>query len=224
VFSQAERDAVYRTIFSRRDMRHFRNDPIDEDIMQRLFTAAHAAPSVGFMQPWRFIRISDGDTRRALHDIVDSEREKTQLALGERGNEFSRLKVEGVLDCAEVLVVTLCEQRDQYIFGRRTLPEMDICSCACAIQNLWLAARCENIGVGWVSLFDPEQVKQLLGMPNDAHPLAILCIGHVDAFYDAPMLEQEGWDTRRQLDQLVMRDRWQTTATTQEPRNENQCR
>jgi len=156
VFSQAERDAVYRTIFSRRDMRHFRKDAIDEDIMQRLFIAAHAAPSVGFMQPWRFIRISEGDTRRALHDIVDTEREKTQRALGKRGNEFSRLKVEGILDCAEVVVVTLCEQRENYIFGRRTLPEMDICSCACAIQNLWLAARCEGIGVGWVSLFDPE--------------------------------------------------------------------
>jgi len=222
VFSQAERDAVYRTIFSRRDMRHFRKDAIDEDIMQRLFIAAHAAPSVGFMQPWRFIRISEGDTRRALHDIVDTEREKTQRALGKRGNEFSRLKVEGILDCAEVVVVTLCEQRENYIFGRRTLPEMDICSCACAIQNLWLAARCEGIGVGWVSLFDPEQVKQLLGMPHDAHPLAILCIGHVDAFYDAPLLEQEGWDKRRQLDQLVMRDRWQAIATNTQ-QSENEC-
>jgi 5,6-dimethylbenzimidazole synthase len=214
VFSQAERDAVYRSIFSRRDMRHFRNDPIDDTIMQRLFAAAHAAPSVGFMQPWRFIRINDSHVRRALHDIVDTEREKTRQALGDRGDEFSRLKVEGILDCAEVVVVTLCEQRDQYIFGRRTLPEMDICSCACAIQNLWLAARCENIGVGWVSLFDPEQLRQLLAMPADTHPLAILCIGHVDAFYDNPMLEQEGWDTRRKLDQLIMQDRWQPVTET----------
>lgn len=213
MFSQAERDAVYRSIFLRRDMRHFRKDPIDEAIMQRLFAAAHAAPSVGFMQPWRFIRISAGGVRRALHDIVDTEREKTTLALGERGDEFSRLKVEGILDCAEVVVVTLCEQREQYVFGRRTLPEMDICSCACAIQNLWLAARCENIGVGWVSLFDPEQIRQLLAMPADTHPLAILCIGHVDAFYDSPMLEQEGWDTRRALDQLIMHDRWQSEPT-----------
>lgn len=209
MFSQIERDAVYRSIFSRRDMRHFRNDAIDEATMQRIFEAAHAAPSVGFMQPWRFIRIGNGETRRALHDIVDTEREKTRLALGERGDEFSRLKVEGILDCAEILVVALCEQREKYVFGRRTLPEMDICSCACAIQNLWLAARCENIGVGWVSLFDPEQVKQLLEMPSDAHPLAILCIGHVDTFYDNPMLEQEGWDARRKLDQLIMQDRWQ---------------
>jgi 5,6-dimethylbenzimidazole synthase len=224
VFSQAERNAVYSAIFQRRDMRHFRNDPIDEDIMQRLFAAAHAAPSVGFMQPWRFIRISDDQVKRALHAIVDTEREKTQQALGKRGDEFSRLKVEGILDCAEVVVVTLCEQREQYVFGRRTLPEMDICSCACAIQNLWLAARCENIGVGWVSLFDPEQVKQLLAMPADTQPLAILCIGHVDAFYDAPMLEQQQWDTRRQLDTLIMQNRWQPTMTNPEQSEEKECR
>jgi 5,6-dimethylbenzimidazole synthase len=210
VFSADDRDSIYRAIFSRRDMRHFRNDPVDEAIMQRLFAAAHAAPSVGFMQPWRFIRISDTDVRRELHRIVDLERDLTRQALGERGDAFSRLKVEGILDCAEIVVVTLCENREPYVFGRRTLPEMDICSCACAIQNLWLAARAEGIGVGWVSLFDPERIKNLLAMPVDAHPLAILCIGHVDAFYDSPMLAQEGWDTRRALNQLIMHNRWQS--------------
>lgn len=212
MFSTDDRDAIYRVIFARRDMRHFRRDAVDEAIMQRLFAAAHAAPSVGFMQPWRFIRITDTGVRQDLHDLVARECELTRAALGTRGDEFSRLKVEGILDCAEVVVMALCGDREQYIFGRRTLPEMDICSCACAIQNLWLAARAEGIGVGWVSLFDPEQVKQLLAMPPDAHPLAILCIGHVDAFYDEPMLLQQGWDTRRPLDHLVMFNGWQTGA------------
>ena len=208
-FTQAEIDAVYRAIYSRRDMRHFSGGTIEPEQLQRFLQAAHAAPSVGFMQPWRFIRITDTDIRRRLQDLVEEERCRTARALNEREDEFMRLKVEGVGECAEVLVVCLTHNREPYIFGRRTLPQMDLASAACAIQNLWLAARAENIGMGWVSIFDPRKLAELLHLPEGAEAIAILCLGPVEQFYDKPMLEMEGWDSRRNLDSLLMENAWQ---------------
>ncbi|MEK6735828.1 MAG: 5,6-dimethylbenzimidazole synthase, partial [Pseudomonadota bacterium] len=192
-FSDAERAVVYRVIAERRDMRHFLPDPIDPVILHRLLTAAHQAPSVGLMQPWRFIRITDAPLRSALAAMVEEERQRTADALAERGDEFMRLKVDGILECGELLVAALSDQREQHIFGRRTLPEMDLASVACAIQNLWLAARAEGLGMGWVSLFDPVRLAELLAMPIGSQPVAILCLGHVEAFYPAPMLKLTGW-------------------------------
>jgi 5,6-dimethylbenzimidazole synthase len=215
-FTEAEAAAVYRAMRLRRDMRHFRPDPVPPDQLARLLRAAHTAPSVGYMQPWRFVRVVEPGLRRALHDLVDDERRRTADALAEvgRGDEFLRLKVEGVLECGEVLVVALTDGRERYVFGRRTLPEMDVASAACAIQNLWLAARVEGLGVGWVSIFDPEAVARLLHMPGGARPLAILCLGAVDRFYERPMLEDEGWDSRRPLSDLVWQDRWGCPPST----------
>ena len=207
-YSDSERAAVYRAITERRDMRHFLPDPVDPAVLTRLLQAAHHAPSVGFMQPWRFIRITDTALRQAIHAMVEKERRATAVALKEREDEFMRLKVEGVLDCGELLVVSLMDRRERHVFGRRTLPEMDLASVSCAIQNLWLAARAEGIGVGWVSLFEPEALKQLLGMPPDSRPVAILCIGHVEKFYEQPMLQQEQWATRADLAQLVADNHW----------------
>lgn len=207
-FSQAECDAIYRVIRERRDMRHFLPDPIDTDTLHRLLAAAHQAPSVGLMQPWRFIRITQPELRRSIHALAETERMRTAEALGERQNEFMRLKVEGILDCGELLVATLMDGRERYIFGRRTLPEMDLASVACAIQNMWLAARAEGLGLGWVSLFDPDALAQLLGIPDGGKPVAVLCLGHVAEFYPAPMLEQEGWDTRRALDNMLFENNW----------------
>ena len=212
-FSAAEQAAVYRAIFSRRDMRHFVAGKLPDGCLERLLAAAHAAPSVGFMQPWRFIRIQDESIRQQLHAIVDEERIATADALNTRHDEFMRLKVEGIYDCAEVLVVCLCDKREPYIFGRRTLPQMDLASVACAIQNMWLAARAEGVGMGWVSLFAPEKIAALLQLPADAEAIAILCIGPVAEFYDKPMLEQEGWDVRKPLESLVMENRWNNAAT-----------
>lgn len=211
-FSDAEREAVYRAIAERRDMRHFSSEPIDEQTLWRLLQAAHRAPSVGLMQPWRLIRINDGALRVKIHELVEREREATAAALGERSDEFMRLKVQGVLDCGEVLVAALADGRERHVFGRRTLPEMDLASVACAIQNLWLAARAEGLGMGWVSLFEPEALARLLDMPAGAKPVAILCLGHVDAFYPAPMLELEGWTVGRQLQEFVFDNRWNETA------------
>ena len=200
--------AVYRAIFERRDMRHFAGGTVAPEVMRRLLTAAHHAPSVGFMQPWRFVRVANPALRTQLHALLEQERLLTARALGEREDEFMRLKVEGLLDAAEVWAVALTEGREKHIFGRRTLPQMDLASAACAIQNLWLAARAEGLGVGWVSMFDPVAVAQLLGIPAGAEPIALLCIGPVPAFYDEPMLQQERWAQRCPLDDLLFEDRW----------------
>ncbi|MGS0896282.1 5,6-dimethylbenzimidazole synthase [Burkholderia stagnalis] len=200
--------AVYRAIFERRDMRHFTPAPVDPTVLARLLRAAHHAPSVGFMQPWRFIRISDPALRTAIHALVEAERRATADALGERHDEFMRLKVDGVRECGELLVVALTGGRERHVFGRRTLPEMDLASAACAIQNMWLAARAEGLGMGWVSLFDVDALRTLLGMPGDAKPIAVLCIGHVDAFYAKPMLEAEHWAARMPIEACLFENGW----------------
>jgi 5,6-dimethylbenzimidazole synthase len=208
-FSPHERRAVYRVISERRDMRRFvPGSVVDEEVLARLMQAAHAAPNVGLMQPWRFIRITDASLRRRIHALVDEERPLTATALGERADEFLALKVEGILECAELLVVALGDDRDKHVFGRRTLPQMDLASVSCAIQNLWLAARCEGLGMGWVSLFDPHRLAALLDMPASAEPVAILCLGPVPEFPDRPALELDGWAVPRPLSEFVCENRW----------------
>ncbi|QJE03493.1 5,6-dimethylbenzimidazole synthase [Massilia forsythiae] len=182
--------------------------PIDPAQLARFVAAAHSAPSVGLMQPWRFIRIADRALRQAIHAHVEEERVQTAHALGRRADDFMRLKVEGILDCAEVLVVGLMDKREPYVFGRRTMPQMDLASASCAIQNFWLAARAEGIGAGWVSLFDPQRIRELCAMPADSVPIAVLCVGHVEAFYAAPMLEEEGWDKRQPVAGVLYEDAW----------------
>lgn len=208
-YSDAEKQALYRAIYERRDMRHFCGGTVDEAVLLRLLSAAHAAPSVGLMQPWRFIRITDNNLREQLYTLVQIERKATATAMGERESEFLALKVEGIRDCAELLVVTLKDNREAHIFGRRTMPHMDIASTACAIQNLWLAARAEGLGMGWVSLFEPNDLKTLLKLPAGSEPLAILCLGPVESFYERPMLEQEAWAERAPLEHFVMENQWQ---------------
>lgn len=207
-FSKSESAAVYRAIVERRDMRHFRPDPVDPAVLQRLLQAAHHAPSVGLMQPWRFLRITEPALRQRIHALVEEERQRTASAMDIRAQEFLKLKVEGILDCGELLVAALADGRERHIFGRRTLPEMDLASVACAIQNMWLAARAEGLGLGWVSIFDPVTLATLLSMPSGAKPVAILCLGHVDEFYPAPMLELEGWAKVRPLEDMVFHNQW----------------
>lgn len=207
-FNEAERAAVYKAIAERRDMRHFLPDPVDSKVLNRLLQAAHQAGSVGLMQPWRFIRISNKQRREQIHQIVEAERIKTAQALEEREDEFMKLKVEGIMECGELIVVALPDQREQHIFGRRTLPEMDLASAACAIQNMWLAARAEGLGMGWVSLFDPQALAELLNMPKGSKPIAILCLGHVTKFYSQPMLEIENWVTGKPLENFLSENEW----------------
>lgn len=207
-FTEDEREALYRTIAGRRDMRHFLPDPVPEALLSRVLAAAHQAPSVGLMQPWQFIRITDNGLRGRIHELVEQERVRTAEALGERSDEFMQLKVEGIRECGELLVVALRDKRDRHVFGRRTMPDMDLASASCAIQNLWLAARAEGLGMGWVSLFDPDTLAQLVGIPEGGRPIAVLCLGHVAEFYDRPMLEAEGWAQGKPLADFVSENRY----------------
>lgn len=217
-FTEADRDTFYRVLASRRDMRHFTpGTTVAPAVLQRLLQAAHAAPSVGLMQPWRFVRIVDATLRTRVAELVDAERLATAAALGERGSEFLQLKVEGIRDCAELIAVVLAPD-DGTVFGRRTMPrDMALCSLACAVQNLWLAARVENLGLGWVSMFEPQALAQVLSLPPDAQPMALLCLGPVPAFYDAPMLEQTGWRQGRPLAEFVQVDAADPAAPPESP-------
>jgi len=198
-FSEQDRDIVYRVIHARRDMRHFIGGEVDDEALSRILEAAHAAPSVGYMQPWRFVRITSNALRESLITLVEAEKNKTADHMDERKAEFMRLKIEGMRDCAELIAVVLAPD-DGTVFGRRTMPEeMALCSVSCAIENMWLAARAENLGMGWVSFFEPKDVAELLACPEGAKPIALLCLGPVKAFYDKPMLETEGWREREAM-------------------------
>lgn len=208
-FSLAERNALYRAIFARRDVREFVPGVVlDAAALERIFRAAHHGPSVGFMQPWRFIRVRSRETRVRMADCVALERRATARALGEREAEFLALKVEGILECSEIVVVVLRPGREQDVFGRRTMPHMDLASTACAIENLWLAARAEGIGVGWVSIFEPRELARILGVPQGGECVAILCLGQAESFDDTPVLEQVGWRAREPLESVIFDECW----------------
>lgn len=207
-YSQPEKEAVYRVIKERRDMRHFNNQPLEDGLLLRLLTVANQAPSVGLMQPWRFIRISDTQLKNKIKALVESERQTTADLLEQRKSEFLKLKVEGISECAELIIVALPDGREKHVFGRRTMPDMDLASVSCAIQNMWLAARAEGIGLGWVSLFDPIQLANLLNMPKDSRPIAILCIGHVEKFYEKPMLIEQNWGEAAPIEDFLFENSW----------------
>lgn len=208
-FTTAERDSFYRLVAERRDMRHFTPGArVSLDALQRLLTAARQAPSVGLMEPARFIRITDGALRERLYQHVQAERLQTAEAMGERREAFLQLRVEGIREAAELVAAVLAPD-DGTVFGRRTLPqEMALASLACAIQNLWLAARVENLGLGWVSFFDPQVVGEWLRVPAGGRVMALLCIGPVPDFYPKPMLEQAGWRRRASARALYAENAW----------------
>lgn len=209
LFDSSARQSARDLLAARRDMRHFQPGcAIDEATRERLTLALMQAPSVGLMQPWRVLRITDAGLRERLARIVDAECERTAQAMGPREARFRTLKVEGVREAAELWAVMLAPD-DGTLFGRRTMPrEMAWCSVGAAVQNLWLAARAENLGLGWVSLFEPEALATELGLPPGAMPLGLLCVGPVASFYPAPMLSLEGWREPRESAELFGENRW----------------
>ncbi len=216
-FSQEKIDGVYQAIYERRDIREFTQEKLPEGLMDRLFHAAHFAPSVGYMQPWRMIHIKSPEIRQQVADLVEAERQSTASQLPSRQQEFLKLKIEGLASCQEIVVIALMQGREAHIFGRRTMPEMDLASAACAIQNMWLAARAEGAGLGWVSFFEPEKLAKLLKMPEGATPIAILCIGSVAQFPEKPLLDILGWGKRLPMEQVVFTDLWPEDAPTTPP-------
>lgn len=210
------RAAVYETILKRRDVRgQFRPEPIADEVLARLLAAAHYAPSVGFMQPWSFLLLRDVEKRRQVHDLFRrAHREAAAMFEPERAETYRSLKLEGILESPVNLCVTCDRDRaGPVVIGRTHMPEMDLYSTVCAVQNLWLAARAEGIGVGWVSILDPEGLKQVLGIPERVVPVAYLCLGHVDHFKDRPELETAGWRRRLALEGLVAFDGWDGGAS-----------
>lgn len=208
-FSDPERNAVYRAIYERRDMRHFRSDPIPDDALARIIQAAHHGPSVGFMQPWDFIVIKDAQVRGQIKELFDRERQAASCFFDEpRRTQYLSLKLEGILEAPIGVCVTCDSTRAEEVLGRNAVPEADVYSTCCAIQNLWLAARCEGIGVGWVSILKTRQLRQILGIPAHISPVAFLCLGYPTQFYEKPMLEQEGWRSRQPVDPLIHLDGW----------------
>jgi len=211
-FSAAEAAGIYRVISERRDIRHFKSEPVPDHLLRRLLWAAHNAGSVGYMQPWSFIVVRDPARRGLLRESAERQRLATAAAMNEnaqRADEFLRLKVEGITECGAVIVVTVDPTRGgNHVLGRYSDLETDTYSACCAIQNLWLAARAEGLGVGWVSFFHPGEVQQALEIPPHVRPLAVLCVGWPEAFPARPLLEQVGWEARRRLGDLVFSETW----------------
>ncbi len=208
-FTEPERAAVYRAIATRRDVRRgFIDRPLPEELLQRLLSAAHSAPSVGLMQPSRFIVIRDLATRTAIHNIfAEANAEAAATYEGEQAAQYAALKLEGILEAPQNLCV-LCDTRSErgHKLGRHTMPETAAYSTVCAVQNLWLAARAEGVGVGWVSILDPTRLRAALRIPDHILPVAYLCIGYVDAFAAEPELERAGWEKRVPLQSAVCYD------------------
>lgn len=214
VFPPDWRRGVYEAIERRRDIRSFRPDPIPADALARILSAAHHAGSVGFSQPWNFVLIDDLELRREIHDHVDGERLRAAESFaGERRARYLSFKLEGIVDAPLNLCVTCDRTRSgPAIIGRNTIYDTDVYSTCVAIQNLWLAARAEGIGVGWVSILKPESIQRILGIPNHVVVVAYLCVGYPVEFARRPMLEEAGWLPRLPLSELVFRNGWASAA------------
>jgi len=210
-FSDSERLGVYRAIRERRDVRRgFLPEPLPDDVLYRLLQAAHSAPSVGLMQPWRFIVIRDIGIRQAVHKIfVDANAEALATYEGEQQQNYSSMKLEGILEAPQNLCIVCDSNSNQgHGLGRHTMPETAIYSAVCAVQNLWLAARAEGIGVGWVSILKPNLLRSTLNIPQEITPVAYLCLGYVDEFANEPDLERFGWEKRAPLENVLSFDRY----------------
>lgn len=210
-FSDEERRGVYRAIHERRDVRsHFLPDPIPDDVLGRILQAAHHAPSVGFMQPWDFLVIRDASIREAVYRNFECARRRSSEAYqGEQRSLYNSLKLAGIREAPVNICITCDRERPKGSgLGRQTDAMVDLYSTVCAVQNLWLAARAESVGVGWVSILDPEQLKETLGIPPPLTVVAYLCIGYVSEFRSLPDLEEKGWETRSSLATLTHFDRW----------------
>ena len=208
-FTSDELRGVYRAIHQRRDIREFRDDPIEDRTLARLIQAAHHGPSVGFMQPWDFIIIRDAARRRQVKALFERERQAAACFFDEpRRSGYLSLKLEGILEAPVNLCITCDPTRAEVVLGRNSMPETDVYSTCCAVQNLWLAARAEGIGVGWVSILKLPQLRQILGIPHHIVPVAYLCLGYPKEFPPDPVLQTVGWRDRLPVEQLVHFDGW----------------
>lgn len=210
-FTEQARDAIYQAIYSRRDVRgQFLPTPVPDAVLSRILTAAHYAPSVGFMQPWNFVVVQSAAVKRRLHDAFAlAHAEAADMFDGEKRSTYQRLKLEGILESPIGICITCDRERTgPVVIGRTHMKTMDLYSSVCAVQNLWLAARAEGLGVGWVSIFNQSALQDALAIPKRITPIAYLCVGYVSHFYAKPELESAGWLPRLPIEELVYFDQW----------------
>lgn len=215
VFPPLWRRGVYEAIYRRRDMRQFLARPVPDKVIRRILRAAHQAGSVGLMQPWNFLVIRDSETkRRVKQEFLRANEKAAQAYEGERQRLYQSLTLEAIEQAPVNLAVT-CDRsrRGLHVLGRDTILDTDLYSTCCAIQNLWLAARAEGVGVGWVSILDPATVAKILGCPEGIVLVGYLCMGYVTRFPDGPTLETAGWESRLSLDAVLFYDRWGNRAS-----------
>ncbi len=210
-FTKEEKDGFYKAIFSRRDVRSFfTSRPIDEEILTRILNAAHHAPSVGFSQPWNFILIKDNETKKKIKESFEQEKKLSEDMIEEpRRSKYVSFKLEGILDAPVNVCVTYDPTKfGPFIIGRTSIPETGIYSVCCAVQNLWLAARTEGIGVGWVSIISNDVLKKVLNLPDHVTPIAYLCLGYVEKFAEKPDLQTAKWLPRLDLKDVIYYEKW----------------
>lgn len=209
--NDAERDALYKVIAARRDVRRdFLSTPIPVDVLTRILSAAHHAPSVGFMQPWDFILVTEEQTKQSLKKGYEAARVESALQFSDdKKKQYEQFKLEGILEAPLGICVTCNRERNgPVVIGRTIKPEMDLYSTVCAIQNMWLAARAENIGLGWVSIIHDDVIRNTLNIPDNIEVIAYLCLGYVSKFNDKPELEEFGWLARENLSSLIHKEKW----------------
>lgn len=215
-FSSQEKSGLYKAIYTRRDVRsHFKPNPISDEVLARILNAAHHAPSVGFSQPWNFILIRDKKTKEKVKDSFAKEKQRSSNQVDEpKKTKYLSLKLEGILESDVNICVTYDPSRfGPFVIGRSSIPETGIYSVCCAVQNLWLAARSEEIGVGWVSILSNETLRQVLELPEHIVPVAYLCLGHVEEFAEKPDLETAKWLPRLELKDVVYFEKWGRTES-----------
>ncbi len=209
--NQTERDALYKVIHTRRDVRKdFLQTAIPDEVLTRILMAGHHAPSVGFMQPWDFILVTQAETKQRIKLGYEAAREESAAMFSEdKQEQYKSFKLEGIMEAPLGICVTCDRKRNgPVVIGKTIKPEMDLYSTVCAIQNMWLAARAENIGLGWVSIIHDEVLRESLNIPEDKDIIAYLCLGYVSEFKDEPELEEYGWLPRQDIDQLIHKEKW----------------
>jgi 5,6-dimethylbenzimidazole synthase len=214
--TEQEKQGFNRVLYNRRDIRsHFLPDVVDEKLLLDILTAAHQAPSVGFSQPWNFIVIKDDNVKQKVFEAFsEANLEAEKMFSGERQEQYQTLKLQGILDAPINICITCDRSRGgEVVLGKTHQPDMDLYSTVCAVQNLWLAARAENIGVGWVSIIECDTLSDILKLPDQVVPVAYLCVGHVSRFPEIPELESKQWEVREQLKRLIYTDEWGSRAS-----------
>ncbi len=214
-FEKEQKEGVYQAIMQRRDIRaQFTSDPVSGEMVDKLLRAAHHAPSVGFMQPWNFLVVRDHGTKERVHQgFQKAHNESAEMFSGDKKEKYQGFKLEGIREAPVNLLITCDRARTgPVVIGRTVQPEMDLYSTVCAVQNLWLAARAEGIGVGWVSIIHEQELRDIFKLPDSVVVVAYLCIGHVSHFPEMPELEKAGWLPRLNLDELVFYEEWGKTG------------